>query len=114
MDFDTYTVVLLRRGSRAAAFSDDELERLQCEHLAHLAALRERGVLLVAGPFRDQDDESFRGLCVYRTGVDETRHFAAQDPAVQAGRLAVEAMTWLTEKGALEFPGARTTTEEEA
>ncbi len=114
MEFDTYALVLLRRGPRAAEFSDDELERLQSEHLAHLAALRERGVLLTAGPFRDQHDESLRGLCVYRTGLDEARRFAEHDPAVQAGRMEVEAMTWLTEKGALVFPGGPTTREEDA
>lgn len=113
MEFDAYTLVLLRRGPRALEFSADELERLQERHLAHLATLQERGVLLAAGPFVDQDDETFRGVCVYRSGLEETRLLAEQDPAVRAGRLVVDLMTWLTPKGALEFPGARTTTKEE-
>lgn len=106
MEFDTYTLVLLRRGPRALQFSEAELEGLQAQHLAHLDAMRERGVLLVAGPFRDQPDETFRGLCLYRTDLGETRRLAEQDPAVQAGRLAVETMTWLTRKGALGLPGS--------
>jgi hypothetical protein len=45
IEFDTHTLVLLRRGPRALEFSDAELEQLQAQHLAHLDALRERGVL---------------------------------------------------------------------
>lgn len=113
MEFDRYSLVLLRRGPRALELPEAEVERLQEQHLAFLGEMGRRGVLLVAGPFRDQEDEAKRGICVYRTGLDETRRLAEQDPAVQAGRMAVEVMTWLTEKGALDFPGAQATTEEE-
>ena len=61
-------------------------------------------MLLVAGPFSDQRDETLRGLCLYRTGLDETRRLAEQDPSVQARRLAVDVMTLWTPKGALAFP----------
>ena len=65
-----------------------------------------KGYAVVAGPFGDQDDERLRGLVLYRVGsVDEARRLAEADPAVQAGRLEVEVMTWYTEKGALAFPG---------
>jgi uncharacterized protein len=101
VEFDRYTFVLLRRGPRALEFDEDELARLQAAHLAHLDAMRERGVLLAAGPFEDQDDETKRGICIYRTGLEETRRLAEQDPSVQAGRMAIEAMTWLTLKGEL-------------
>jgi uncharacterized protein len=107
MEFDRYTFVLLRRGPKAQEFSDEELTRLQQQHLAHLAAMRDRGALLVAGPFGDQADETKRGLCIYGTDLDETRRLAQQDPSVQAGRMSVEAMTLFTERGALAFPHAR-------
>jgi len=100
-EFDTYSFVLLRRGPRAHEYEGEELARLQEEHLAHLSAMKERGDLLVAGPFSDQPDETWRGICLYRTGLEETRALAEQDPSVQAGRLAVEVFTWWTEKGAL-------------
>jgi uncharacterized protein YciI len=106
MEFDTYSLVLLRRGPRALEFSEAELERLQAQHLAHLDAMRKGGVLLVAGPFRDQPDETFRGLCLYRTDLEETRRLAEKDPSVQAGRMSVDVMTWLTKKGEVEFPRA--------
>ena len=73
VEFDTYTFVLLRRGPRAHEFTDEELEEIQAGHLAFLDRMREEGHLLLAGPFRDQEDET-----------------------------KVEAMTWLTGKGALE------------
>ena len=68
MELDHYTFVLLRRGSRADSFTEDELEHLQAAHLAHLAGMRERGAMLAAGPFSEQPDESLRGFCLYGTG----------------------------------------------
>jgi uncharacterized protein YciI len=90
VEIDAYTFVLLRRGPRANDFADDELEELQ------------RGHLVLAGPFRDQEDETKRGFGIYRTGLEETQRLTDQDPSVRAGRMAVEAMTWLTEKGTLD------------
>ena len=109
-DFDRLTLVLLRRGEAAGAFAGEELERLQEEHLAYLRALRERGPLTVAGPFGEQSDERLRGLCVYAVGVDEARELAEQDPAVRAGRLAVEVLSWYVERGELSFRSAATRT----
>ncbi len=58
--------------------------------------------MLLAGPFRDQEDETMRGLCVYRTSIEETKRLIADgDPSVRVGRMSVEVMTWLTRKGAL-------------
>jgi uncharacterized protein YciI len=116
MDFDTYSFVLLRRGPRAHEYDADEevLDRLQAQHLAHLAAMRDRGALLVAGPFTDQEDETYRGLCVYRTGLAETRALAESDPSVQAGRMRVEVMTWLTEQGTVAFSGSSDDRREDA
>lgn len=101
MELETYTFVLLRRGPRALDLDDAEVTRLQAAHLEHLDALRERGALLVAGPFDDQPDPTLRGFCLYSTGLEETRALAEADPSVQAGRLAVDVMTWSTERGAL-------------
>jgi hypothetical protein len=54
-----------------------------------------------AGPFRDHEDEKLRGLCVYRTGIEEARRHAADDPAVHAGILEAEAITWWFREGEL-------------
>jgi uncharacterized protein YciI len=101
MELDGYSFVLLKRGPRAFEYSDEELDRLQEQHLAHLDAMKEQGHLLVAGPFSDQPDETLRGFCLYRTSVEETRRLAESDPSVQAGRMAVDVMGWWTKRGAL-------------
>ena len=101
MELDGYSFVLLKRGPRALKFSDEELDRLQEQHLAHLGAMREQGHLLLAGPFSDQADETLRGFCLYRTSVEETRRLAESDPSVRAGRMAVDVMGWWTARGAL-------------
>jgi uncharacterized protein len=53
---EEHTVVLLRRPTDAPSFTEEELDRLQERHLAHLDGLRERGVLLANGPFVEQDE----------------------------------------------------------
>ena len=103
MELDSYTFVLLKRGPRALEFSDEELERLQEQHLGHLRAMTEQGHLLIAGPFSEQLDESLRGFCLYRTDVEETRRLTGSDPSVRAGRMAVDVMVWWTKKGSLPF-----------
>jgi uncharacterized protein YciI len=102
MELERYTFVLLRRGPRAFDYSDEELGELQAGHLAFLGRMSEAGHLLLSGPFDGQEDETKRGFCVYRTGLEETRQLIAEgDPSVRAGRMAVEVMTWLTQKGVL-------------
>jgi hypothetical protein len=41
MELDGYSFVLLKRGPRAFEYSDEELDRLQEQHLAHLDAMKE-------------------------------------------------------------------------
>jgi uncharacterized protein len=102
VELESYTFVLLRRGPRADEFSDDELEELQAGHLEFLERMRDGCHMLLSGPFRDQEDETKRGFSLYRTGVEETKRLIAEgDPSVQAGRMSVEVMTWLTKKGSL-------------
>jgi uncharacterized protein YciI len=103
MELERFSFVLLRRGPRAAEFSDEELERLQEAHLRHLDAMRERGVMAVAGPFSEQPDETLRGFCLYTVELDAARRLAESDPSVQAGRMAVDVFNWWTKKGALSF-----------
>lgn len=104
-EFEHVQLVLLRSGPKAAEIPPAELERIQAAHLAHLGRLTEEGKILVAGPFDEQPDPSFRGMCLYRVGsVEEARRLAEADPAVQAGRLRVEAMTWWFDGSQLTFP----------
>lgn len=105
MELDTYQLVLLMRPAERTELPPERVQEIQAAHMGHLTRMAEEGHLVVAGPFGDQYDERFRGLALYRVGsVEEARRLAEADPAVQAGRLEVEVMTWYTEKGALAFP----------
>lgn len=98
------TLVLLRRGPRAAEFAEEELEALQAKHLAYLDEMRRRGHMAATGPFSEQPDESFRGMCLYVTGLAETRRLAEADPMVRTGRLAVDVMRWSFLRGEVVLP----------
>ena len=102
---ESYELVILYRGKHPPTLTEPEGQRLQEAHLGHLRKMAEAGKLVVAGPLGDQVDPAMRGLCLYRVGsLDEARRLAEEDPAVKAGRLRVEVMTWYTEKGAMAFP----------
>jgi uncharacterized protein YciI len=103
MELESYAFVLLRWPPGLTPLPEAEEEALQAQHLAYMAGLAERGKLVGAGPFEDQEDETLRGLCFYATSVEEARELAQEDPKVRAGRLAVEVMTWWTQKGSVSF-----------
>jgi hypothetical protein len=98
---DAYTIVMLRRPAGAPSMSDEELEALQLEHLAFNVRMRAAGHALINGPVSGQPDESLRGISIFRTSVEETRKLMEDDPSVRAGRLEVDAFTWLMPAGLL-------------
>ena len=100
---ERYSLVLLRRPANGGPKVADP-EALQRQHIGHLQAMARAGKLVVAGPFDDQTDPRMRGMCLYRVGIEEARRLAQEDPAVKAGRLEVEVLTWWVEKGAMTFP----------
>jgi uncharacterized protein YciI len=106
-EMESFQLVLLRRGPAWTPEVTPAVEALQKQHIAHLEAMSQAGKMVIAGPLGDQADPTLRGVCLYRVGsVDEARALAEQDPAVKAGRLRVEAMTWWVGKGYLAFPKA--------
>jgi uncharacterized protein len=110
VDLEAFELVLLRTPENPPAYDDAELERIQAEHLAHHARLRESGQIVTNGPVRDQPDVSLRGLTFYRTGsLEQSRRLAEADPAVRAGRLAIEIMTWYCPPGTMSKPGRAVT-----
>ncbi|HYI44336.1 MAG TPA: YciI family protein [Actinomycetota bacterium] len=105
MELERVAFVLLKRPEDAIDYPEDELERIQEAHLSYMDGLRQRGLLLTNGPFDGQSTESLRGICLYATSVEEARSLAEDDPAVKAGRLEVEAFTWLYPAGTVSFSG---------
>ena len=102
-ELEPHTLVLLRWPDRLPELSDDELEALQAEHVAYQRSLRERGIIAVAGPFDGQPDERWRGLSIYRVGLEEARQLVEQDPSVRRGRLTYDVWTWLVPVGELDL-----------
>ncbi len=97
--------------------SEDEAAELQDRHLAFRADLRDRGYLLGGGPLVDQDDERLRGISIMAVDPETARRLCEEDPAVRAGRLAVEVMTWLVPAGNISLenvPAPRSMAEAEA
>ena len=100
---ERYSLVILKRPANGGAKVADP-EALQRQHIGHLQAMARAGKLVGAGPFDDQPDPRLRGMCLYRVPLEEARRLAEEDPAVKAGRLEVEVLSWWVEKGALTFP----------
>jgi uncharacterized protein YciI len=97
-----FQLVLLRRPDSAPGYDDEKLEQTQRDHLAFYAAMRQAGHVITNGPVRDQPDEALRGIAIFATeSADRARELANTDPAVQAGRLEVQAMTWLCPPGTM-------------
>jgi len=106
MDLEAFELVVLRRPAGAPSYDEETLDRIQREHLAYLASLREAGHIVTNGPLIDQPDESVRGLAFYATGsLAETRRLAERDPAVLAGRIEIDVMTWWCPPGTMIRPG---------
>lgn len=100
---DEHTVIFLVRPPDAPSFSEEELDRLQVEHLTHLRELKRRGLLIANGPLTDQTDERYRGMGIYAVPLEEALALARADPMVRARRLAVDGGRWLTQSGTARF-----------
>jgi uncharacterized protein YciI len=106
MDLEAFELVLLRRPGNAPDYPDEVLDRIQDEHVAYHTRLRDAGHIVTNGPVAEQPDPTLRGLTFYRTGsLEQSRQLAEGDPAVLAGRLAVEIMTWYCPLGTMSRPG---------
>jgi uncharacterized protein len=103
MKFDQHTLVLLVRPPDAPELSEQEAEALQDAHLAFRADLRDQGYLIAGGPLLGQDDERLRGISVMSVDPATARELCSADPAVRAGRLAVQVMTWMVPAGNIRF-----------
>ncbi len=91
---------LLTRGAKWTPEKTPATEELQKAHLANINRLAETKKLVVAGPFGDNG--TLRGIFVFKVAsLDEAKELAETDPAVKAGRLAIEMHPWLVPEGVL-------------
>jgi uncharacterized protein YciI len=87
-----YVIAFLKAGPNRDQDSATA-RQLQQAHMANIRRLGQQGVLVLAGPFRDDGD--LRGIYVFDVEtVEEARALTATDPAIQAGRLEMELHPW--------------------
>src|SRR5215217_6707055 len=93
-------LAFLTRGEKWTPEKTPATEEIQKGHMANLNRLAQMKKLVAAGPFGD--DGSLRGIFVFRVGsLEEAKALTASDPAVQAGRLAMEIHPWMVPEGVL-------------
>jgi uncharacterized protein len=113
IDLHVFQLILLRRPEAAPDYDDETTDRIQREHLAFYDSMRAAGHVVTNGPVLDQPDEALRGMGIWATeSVERARELANTDPAVRAGRLEVEAMTWLCRPGTMVRDGLPVTLED--
>jgi uncharacterized protein YciI len=96
----TAYLAFLTRGDKWTPEKTPATEAIQKAHLENINKLAEMKKLVVAGPFGDNG--RLRGIFVFKVdSIDEARSLAATDPAVQAGRLALQVHPWLVPEGIL-------------
>lgn len=105
--FDEHTIVFLMRPADAPPFSDEELDRLQAEHLMFVRDLQREGVIVANGPLAEQSDERMRGISIYALPLDEALTRANADPMVKARRLEILGARWWTAAGTARFGAER-------
>lgn len=87
-----YVMAFLKRGPNRG---QDSLTaaNLQKAHMQNINRMANEGKLVLAGPFFDDGD--VRGIYIFNVStVEEARALTETDPAIQAGRLAMELHPW--------------------
>ncbi|MCI4352347.1 MAG: YciI family protein [Thermoplasmata archaeon] len=93
-----YVLGLLRRAPNRPAVSEEEAERIQEGHLAHIRRLEKAGKIIVSGPF--EGDGDLRGVLIFSaSSFDDVRGLTESDPALMNGRLVLNLYTWVAPAG---------------
>jgi len=87
-----YVMAFLKKGPNRDQDSTTAAQ-LQKAHLDNIIRMAEAGKLVLAGPFLD--NEEVRGIYIFNVAtVEEAQALTSTDPAIQAGRLAMELHPW--------------------
>lgn len=93
-------LAFLTRGEKWTPEKTPATEEIQKGHMANINRLAEMKKLIAAGPFGDNG--RLRGIFVFRVdSLEEAKNLTATDPAVQAGRLAMDIHPWMVPEGVL-------------
>lgn len=97
-EMDRYVVGLLKKGPNWSATKTPESAKLQQGHMDNIKRMADLGKLIVAGPFT-ANNETARGLYIFKATLEEAKQLAEADPAVKAGQLVIELYPWYAGKG---------------
>jgi len=99
-ELKTYYFGLISRGPKWTAERTPEADKLQAGHMANINNMAKMGKLVIAGPFEKAGN--YAGVFVFKVDtIEEAKALSAADPAVVAGRLAVDVHPWMVLKGSL-------------
>jgi uncharacterized protein YciI len=93
----TYQIAFIRKGPAWTPERTPRTDSLQAGHMANIRRMADAGKLVAAGPFLDNGD--LRGIYIFTADSAEAARFAAEDPAVRAGRLRLELHALYTRAG---------------
>ena len=92
-----YFIAFLKKGPNRSQ-PQEEANKLQDAHMAHLGKMYELGYADISGPFDDESDIS--GITIYNVPTLKIADsLANSDPMVKAGRLVIEMHPWWAAKG---------------
>ncbi|XWN36711.1 MAG: YciI family protein [Balneola sp.] len=94
-----YFIVFLKEGPTRNQ-SEEDASKIQRLHLAYLADLYKKEIIVLNGP--GGDGGTIKGFSLYAVATkEEAIKLASKDPAVKAGRLIVEVLPWWLAKGSV-------------
>ncbi|MBI1761921.1 MAG: hypothetical protein HYR56_10845 [Acidobacteria bacterium] len=98
-DLEQYQFAILKRGPQWTPEQTPEVEKLMAGHMANIQKMGRLGKLMAAGPL-GKNEAGLAGIFVFKAAsLDEAKALAAEDPAIKAGRLAIDFCTWSAPKG---------------
>lgn len=86
----------------AVAGMEAKVMEVSEEHIAFQIGLEKRGIMFGAGPFWNEDEETWGGdgMVIIRAGsLKEARAIAAEDPMHKSGARSYEIRPWLLNEG---------------
>ncbi|MCW3075593.1 MAG: hypothetical protein JWO32_202 [Bacteroidetes bacterium] len=87
-----YVIAFLKTGPNRNQDSATAV-MLQSAHMANIVRMAEAGHLVVAGPFLD--DSEIKGIYIFNVEtIEQAKALTETDPAIKAGRLAMELHPW--------------------
>jgi len=103
-----YVMAILKAGPNQDQ-TPEEAAKLQQAHMDNIGRMAKAGDLVVAGPFA-KNELGFRGIYVFNVKtIEEAKSLTESDPAIQAGRLAMELIPWYSSAALMQVPEVATT-----